>query len=178
MTETGICVLHQCAECEQWKPRAGFSEWRRRDGKPRRRQTCRACRNAQRAAARVANGIREKALSSYRDMKENDPERWNYLHGATGALRRKYGLTPEQVEAMKAAQDGRCAICQQEPKKRLVVDHCHTTGRVRGLLCDGCNMSIGHLREDPNLFRRALEYLGHLDESKTLTAHFVHRAAS
>jgi hypothetical protein len=62
-------------------------------------------------------------------------------------LKKIYGLTPEQYEAMKKAQRGRCAICNRETDK-LVIDHNHDTGTVRSLLCNNCNLAIGHLRED------------------------------
>lgn len=58
------------------------------------------------------------------------------------ALRAKYGLTVDDVEQMRAAQDGRCAICN-EPTERLLVDHDHTTGQVRALLCQTCNTFLG-----------------------------------
>ncbi len=57
-------------------------------------------------------------------------------------LKRKYGITPECVEKMRAAQGGCCAICDRKTT-RLFVDHCHTTGRVRALLCQTCNTFLG-----------------------------------
>lgn len=62
------------------------------------------------------------------------------------------------------AQDGRCAICGDketygEGTRKLPVDHNHTTGKVRGLLCSACNLSIGKMKEDPVLFRKAALYL-------------------
>lgn len=71
---------------------------------------------------------------------------------------RKYGLTVDDYEAMRSSQKGACLICGDEPS-RLVVDHCHATGAVRGLLCARCNVAIGILRDDPSLMRRAAEYL-------------------
>lgn len=72
-------------------------------------------------------------------------------------LRRKYGLTPEQLEAMKEAQGHRCLICNQ--RRKLVVDHDHVTNRVRGLLCNACNCGIGHFCDDADLLRVAITYL-------------------
>jgi len=64
--------------------------------------------------------------------------------GTTSWLRRKYGLEVADYEAMLAAQNGLCALCGGPPGKyRMAVDHCHQTGRVRGLLCNGCNRSLG-----------------------------------
>ncbi|MDF2710614.1 MAG: vBYenPAB5 [Nonomuraea muscovyensis] len=58
---------------------------------------------------------------------------------------KQYGITPEQYRALLAAQAGVCAICgtAPTPKRRLHVDHCHTSGRVRALLCQPCNTQLG-----------------------------------
>lgn len=84
-------------------------------------------------------------------------------------LMRTYGVTAEQLEAMREAQGDRCAICLQPETKidhryntvcLLAVDHDHETGEVRGLLCDKCNRGIGLLQEDADNLRRAADYLG------------------
>lgn len=64
-------------------------------------------------------------------------------------------------DRMLAEQGGRCAICgTEEPGSRQWnVDHCHETGRVRGLLCTACNTGIGHLRDDPGILLSAMTYL-------------------
>jgi hypothetical protein len=76
---------------------------------------------------------------------------------------KRYGLTREQYEAMAEAQGNRCAICgTADPGKGRSlwsVDHCHSTKRVRGLLCAHCNAGLGSFRDDDRLVRRALEYL-------------------
>ena len=54
----------------------------------------------------------------------------------------KYGLTKIDYEDLLKTQNGLCALCSRKPK-RLVVDHCHKTQRVRGLLCDQCNIALG-----------------------------------
>ena len=75
-------------------------------------------------------------------------------------LRSRYGITLEDYEAMLAAQDGRCAICRQPPKKnRLHVDHDHMTGEVRGLLCGPCNRGLSYF-ERANKRAAILAYLG------------------
>lgn len=70
---------------------------------------------------------------------------------------RKYGITHEQIEAMRVAQKGLCLICQSRPAK--AVDHCHTTKKVRGLLCTRCNMALGQMLDNPEWLRRAADYL-------------------
>ena len=90
-------------------------------------------------------------------------------------LKKLYGITLEEFEAMLTEQDGRCKIClepvgslviesnyrSRDPDKwkRAMVDHCHRTGKVRGILCMGCNFSIGHFKDDPEILRRAAAYL-------------------
>lgn len=72
-------------------------------------------------------------------------------------LKKAYGITPEDYDAMLARQGGLCAICRNAAK--LVVDHNHVTGKVRGLLCPECNQAIGLLKENRESLRNAVVYL-------------------
>ena len=78
-------------------------------------------------------------------------------------LKRLYRLTPAEFDALLATQGGRCAICgaPSEAVKGgvLEVDHCHATGRVRGLLCGPCNRGIGALGDSAERARAAASYL-------------------
>ena len=80
----------------------------------------------------------------------------------TSALKR-YGLTDAEYLAMLHSQGRACKICRRlvssERYNKLAVDHCHTTGAVRGLLCTPCNVSLGQFRDDPALLLRAAKYL-------------------
>jgi len=78
-----------------------------------------------------------------------------------GELKRKYNITPEEYEAMLERQGGVCDICHQVCRsgRRLAVDHCHSSGKVRGLLCIKCNTTVGWLEGDPELLMPAIEYL-------------------
>lgn len=71
---------------------------------------------------------------------------------------KKFGLTIEQFETMVNEQGRACAICGDSPET-LCVDHCHNTGKVRGLLCHGCNRGIGLLRDNPDILRKAAAYV-------------------
>jgi hypothetical protein len=76
-------------------------------------------------------------------------------------LGHRYGITLQQYELLMKRQRGRCAICKKKPERGMLhVDHCHKTGWVRGLLCNGCNSGIGHLRDDIRLTKAATAYLG------------------
>ncbi|HZN12852.1 MAG TPA: endonuclease VII domain-containing protein [Acidimicrobiales bacterium] len=75
-------------------------------------------------------------------------------------LRRKYGITQADYEALLAKQDGGCAICGREPGKfSLHVDHDHKTNTIRGLLCFRCNNALGDFGDDPAQLARAVAYL-------------------
>lgn len=75
---------------------------------------------------------------------------------------KRYGLTKNDYDLMMRAQEGRCLLCRSpasdEPRS-LCVDHDHSTGRVRGLLCVTCNRALGLLKDDPELMRRAADYV-------------------
>jgi hypothetical protein len=91
-----------------------------------------------------------------------DKERWKKSAKEASRLR-QFGLTPGAYDRMYEDQCGLCWICQQEETcsdgRSLAVDHCHATGKVRGLLCSKCNRAIGSFGDDPDVIARAAEYL-------------------
>lgn len=75
-------------------------------------------------------------------------------------IERNYGITIEQYEEMKRIQNGLCAICLKKPPPgRIAVDHCHATGKIRGLLCIACNLILGNGKDSPDILRAAADYL-------------------
>ena len=81
-------------------------------------------------------------------------------------LLRNYGITVEQYENMLNEQDHKCKLCLSEGflmgvchEMKLVVDHCHKHGHVRGLLCHNCNRALGLLQDNPDTLQRGMEYL-------------------
>ncbi len=83
-------------------------------------------------------------------------------------FKKKFGITLEIYQEMLIKQNGVCAICKQEEKSfhsksklpiKLAVDHCHRTGKIRGLLCRSCNQGLGIFKDDINRFEMAIEYL-------------------
>lgn len=75
------------------------------------------------------------------------------------SLKRKFSLSVEDYNSMLKEQDGVCAICKSTCTRSLAVDHCHTTGKIRGLLCNNCNRGIGHLKDSILLLESSIRYL-------------------
>lgn len=110
------------------------------------------------------NPERTKEIQNKYDAKRRSPERLNYK--INKELQRKYGITPEDYENMMEYQDHSCKICNVFHEdaattrgRRLVVDHCHTTGKVRGLLCVKCNAGIGMFNDKIDNLISAISYL-------------------
>lgn len=80
-------------------------------------------------------------------------------------IKTTYGITVAEFTAMLDEQGGRCAVCRVvevgigPAKSQWNVDHCHRTGKVRGILCSPCNLGMGQLKDDPALLRAAADYL-------------------
>ena len=71
---------------------------------------------------------------------------------------KKYGVVEQDIRDLQDKQKGCCAICQnslEEPN----IDHCHTTGKVRGLLCGSCNKMLGHAKDNTDILACAIQYL-------------------
>ncbi|MCX5202286.1 endonuclease VII domain-containing protein [Streptomyces sp. NBC_00237] len=96
--------------------------------------------------------------------------------GRASHLMRSYGITEAQRDEMIASQAGVCTICLKAPA--VHVDHCHKTGRVRGVLCFNCNVAIGKLGDDPDTIRRAIAYLEGNAWKPTLVAPGVYQLPS
>ena len=74
----------------------------------------------------------------------------------------RYNLLPEHKTAIIEAQKNRCAICEYQFGQKIGdmhVDHCHTTGAIRGMLCDRCNRGLGYFRDNPTSLHKAAEYI-------------------
>ncbi|MDE2096323.1 MAG: endonuclease VII domain-containing protein [Patescibacteria group bacterium] len=105
---------------------------------------------------------RRAQKSEYRTRKKKE----NPNYDREFALRASFGIGISEYTKMLEAQNGVCAICGR-PEARLrngrpqslCVDHCHTTGRLRGLLCSACNRSIGLMKDNAQRLRAAAEYL-------------------
>jgi hypothetical protein len=139
-----------------------------RDG---RRNDCKACNLAAKkrrydadpaaAIARVKRWQQENAerLNAYRRQRNALPERKRAMRD--GYYRRTFGMSADDFDALLESQGGGCAICGKRPERQasLHVDHCHDSGRVRGIVCVNCNQGLGQFGDDPELLERAAAYL-------------------
>lgn len=119
-------------------------------------------RNATRRAYVAKN--RAKFNEHNRKQRAKDPEKTRaYTRAQTRRwyIKHKYGLTIEQYNELLEKQDHRCAICgvTDPGKSDWRIDHCHTTKKVRGLLCHNCNVSLGLMGDNIPNIQSMLEYL-------------------
>ena len=87
-------------------------------------------------------------------------------------LKRVYGIDLNQYNQMFASQGGKCLGCerhQSELKFKLAVDHCHETGKIRGLLCLNCNAALGNVRDDVEILKSLINYLKNSSEPAAYT---------
>jgi hypothetical protein len=91
----------------------------------------------------------------YREMEKNK----------TKLFLKKYGITNNDYNEMFDQQKGCCKICfihQKELKTKLFIDHDHKTGKVRGLLCNSCNLVLGFAKDNINILEESIKYLKNL----------------
>lgn len=74
-------------------------------------------------------------------------------------LYKRLGITMADYFAIAEAQEWKCKICEKIPAKRMHLDHCHRTMKVRGLLCGTCNKGLGQFKDNPKLLEAAARYL-------------------
>ena len=130
-----------CSRCKRQKPLGMFPK--RKGSHDGRRGTCKECRDTDRKKWLDNGGRVVCADIAVKHRKTSKSKRARLL--------RNYGITEDQWQTMFDNQSGRCLICekhQSELKQTLNVDHCHETGKVRGLLCGPCNQALGLMKED------------------------------
>lgn len=191
--------MKRCARCKGEMPRAAFgrhsgrsdglqdyckpcardyaNEWDRRKRAERRawravpegHKLCRGCGQAKPHSEWHRNTTASDGLSSR-------CKACRAAEGRAGHLKRQYGITEADRDEMILSQMGICSICLAAPA--VHVDHCHETGRVRGVLCFNCNSAIGKLGDDPDTLRRAIAYLEGNAWKPTLVAPGVYQLPS
>lgn len=172
MTDTHIVQTKTCTWCHEDKPRCEYHANRsRKDGLA---AYCKACCSVRQVEYRARVKLdsdkmarRREANRVWRASPKGRATSRAYRLSETGrAVERaskrkaKYGLTPEEFEVMRLLQNNRCATCSDEfDPKHINVDHCHITGRVRGLLCMHCNRGLGAVRDRVETLEAMIRYL-------------------
>lgn len=131
------------------KRREYFKEWRDKNKEQLRK---------------ISKDKNEKFRSKYRigekRFKSPNGKRQSYRYAH---IKAKYGLDADRYEAMIEEQNNKCYICNNEfedyKDKRIHADHCHTTGKVRGLLCGYCNKGLGFFGDNIERLERAIQYM-------------------
>ena len=148
-----------CSKCNKRKHLNKFPK--RPSAKDGHNTQCLVCYNAQKAAWRAKNYERDR--DNKRGYRTKNPDRIRDTN-----LKQKYGISLAEYNDILEQQGGVCAICSKPERMRhgksgklapLAVDHCHATGKVRGLLCFSCNVALGKFGDDKNILKKALDYL-------------------
>lgn len=115
---------------------------------------------------------KEKLLLKNKEYLNNNPEKKKEFNARYNKkyrekrkeflLKKRFGISLDEYNLLFSEQEGCCAICgahQSELSKSLAVDHCHSSGKIRGLLCIPCNVGIGNLQEKIEILESAIKYL-------------------
>lgn len=149
--------MKTCTKCLLAKDLSEFGNDRKtKDGK---RYRCKPCNNKASSAWTSANP--ERHAANVARTRRKDPERAARWFRESHWRRQGIAIDMDAYNLLLAQQQGVCAVCARKPhgKYTLVVDHCHKTGRVRGLLHNNCNRALGYLQDDPDVVARAADYL-------------------
>ena len=138
-----------CSSCKTVRPARDFAPGKRmRSGL---QSQCRPCSREW-----------HKARPDYVRRKNKDWRQANPTYGRDWQRQANYGLSPDDVAALRAAQNGACAGCLTDlTTTKECVDHCHSSSAVRGLLCNRCNLALGYAADDAARLRRLADYLDH-----------------
>lgn len=160
--------LYTCITCSETKSVDGFFLDRRKKYAIRPRARCKACITAdvRRKRANDPEHFRKMESKSYRKRFE---EQWDNRRRRAQRMRlRTFGITDEDFMSMYERQGKKCAVCERpvalytrrnENWDGACIDHCHSTGRVRGILCNPCNVALGLLQDNPDRIERMREYI-------------------
>jgi len=146
--------MKKCSICNKEKELDSF--YSRKGSKDGKEGICKSCRDVKRRTNPAFEESRRKAWQKM-DTKRKG-KRWGYH------LSKTYGLSEAQYYTMLEEQNYACAICslpvdEEEHYGKFVVDHCHNTGKVRGLLCNKCNLMLGNAKDDIRIMEAGIEYL-------------------
>lgn len=153
-----------CSKCNIEKELSCFSMDRKRH-----RYCCKECAYKKTLAWRLKNKERtaehrkmykSRHVHETRLQSQKDSKKYYYKTGQKNRLLKRYGLSQDQFERLLLDQNGLCKICgQKDADRELAIDHCHATGRIRGLLCQKCNTALGLFKDNIELLRKSIIYL-------------------
>lgn len=152
---------HELGSCQDCGATLNADNWSW-FGKAYRRYSCKPCwLIRQKAYRKNRNPQTESAKRQRRNKLARERFAANPWDHRDRQWRRQYGIGLEDYLTLLERQGGGCAICHGEPNGRGLfhVDHCHSTNRVRGLLCAKCNLLLGHADDDTKRLRAAIAYL-------------------
>lgn len=163
-------IRYRCKLCKKIKD----TKWRENNREQHRASASRA-RNLDRTKANAwTRQDRLKNIDKYREQNRQYKAR-NREWIQTLEITRVHGLTVDAYLKMISDQDNKCKICKKEETRRsrtegnitrLVVDHCHESGIVRGLLCHACNVALGSFKDSEEALAKAIEYLREFKKKK------------
>jgi hypothetical protein len=153
MIISGKLPTKKCTKCLAIKSEDSFNKAKKnKDGL---NGWCRVCTNEY--SREWARKNKKRHQENYNRWRQNNLEHANDLDRL-----RSYGLPSGRYKQILEIQKGCCAICKANspaPKKTFCVDHCHETGKVRGLLCHRCNTMLGHAKENLETLKNAINFL-------------------
>ena len=145
--------MKTCTKCGEAKQESEFHK--RKHGKGGLCSWCKGCQKIIDAGKYLKYANRQKETK--KEWYKNNSHKIREYH-----LKHNYNLTPQEYEEMLNNQKGCCAICGTtfcSTGRRFSVDHCHTTGKVLGLLCNICNTLLGKAKDDIEILKKAISYL-------------------
>jgi len=130
------------------------------------KKICSKCKEEKSVNDFYKNKYREDGLHHYCKIchSAQNKNSYSYNKSKNRGLKNNYNLSLEKLESLYFAQDKKCKICKTEYSSvskhgGLYIDHCHTTGKVRGLLCSKCNMLLGNCNDDISILTSAINYI-------------------
>lgn len=136
----------QCSRCKLVKPYSEFHKSKeRKDGL---QHKCKECNKI------AANDWNRKNKDRHRENNRNPSDEVTFRRRAT-----RYGLTVTELRNMLTEANNTCEICGRVPETYVVVDHCHKSLKVRGILCGPCNQSLGLMKENTEWLESMIQYI-------------------
>ena len=155
-------MIKKCGRCKQEKPVDRFFK-RNRRGRKEHQNYCKKCsRKVVKKFVKENSEFREKQSKYLKEYWQTDTAKYK---DRLRSVKKLYGITEEEYIELMDKQNGVCPICKEslvkpDDKRNPYVDHCHTTGMVRGLLHHKCNTFLGFADTDQRILRWSQEYLG------------------